>query len=476
MKARLAWAALAALALATRIHGLHKGLIYPDGYQYLLMAKGIAAHLTPTLQLGRGGELFVPSLDASLKPLFPALVALVSQAVSLRTAADAVTAVSGAATVVLVAALAYRLTQSTVAAAFAAACALLSPTLSYWSGFAGPDALASALALATVLAATNKRATLAGVLGGLCAATRPEWLLVLAPAAAVALTNATTRERGGRSLTTGTLTVAAIWGVLRPPLAPPHGGLALLAGALGASLVLQLGAAWAARTTARATAAAFATGALIAVAAASGRSHALTATISHNWPLLLAAGAGLVLACRGRDAHLALGLLAAAIVLGAGYAYRNPGSERYIAQLIGPLTVAAGYGAANARLPARARIAIATAAAAALALLTATTAAPGPDAFQSLATSLAKAPAGTLVSAAPDAFAVLLPGRAEQQLTPGARGLVLLDPAQRVYDPELTAVGTTLARINTPNGFVRPNGTLDLAPAILVRGAVTTHR
>src|SRR5262249_31312326 len=149
---------LAGLALALRIRGLHQGLIYPDGYDYLLMARGIGAHLNPTTALGPGGLLFVPPPDAALKPLFPALVAAMSPVSRARGGADALTAVAGAATVVLVGLLAWRLSGAWIAGGFAAAAALLTPALAYWSGFTGPDPLALALALATALCLADERA------------------------------------------------------------------------------------------------------------------------------------------------------------------------------------------------------------------------------------------------------------------------------------------------------------------------------
>jgi hypothetical protein len=76
------------------------------------------------------------------------------------------------------------------------------------------------------------------------------------------------------------------------------------------------------------------------------------------------------------------------------------------------------------------------------------------------------------VSAAPDAYGFLLPGRPQQPLAPGARGLILLDAAQRAYAPRLGAQGIVVARLQTAHGFERPDGTIDLRPAILVRGVV----
>jgi hypothetical protein len=92
--------------------------------------------------------------------------------------------------------------------------------------------------------------------------------------------------------------------------------------------------------------------------------------------------------------------------------------------------------------------------------------------FAGLAGPLGTAPPGALVSAAPDAYGYLLPGRAQRTLRPGARGLVLLDAAQRAYAPGLTACGTAVARIGAGHGFQRPDGGLDRGRATLVRGTV----
>ncbi len=44
------WTGVGAIALLLRAQGMHRGLIFPDGYDYLLMARGIATHLTPTVR------------------------------------------------------------------------------------------------------------------------------------------------------------------------------------------------------------------------------------------------------------------------------------------------------------------------------------------------------------------------------------------------------------------------------------------
>src|SRR5205823_4496146 len=105
----LAGAAFAG-ALVLRLAQHQPGLLYPDGYQYLLMARGISEHLRPTTVLGPGGDLFVPNADAAAKPLFPALVAAVHGLdASWLGAARLVTAAAAAAVVVLTGLLVVRL-------------------------------------------------------------------------------------------------------------------------------------------------------------------------------------------------------------------------------------------------------------------------------------------------------------------------------------------------------------------------------
>ena len=78
----------------------------------------------------------------------------------------------------------------------------------------------------------------------------------------------------------------------------------------------------------------------------------------------------------------------------------------------------------------------------------------------------------TLVNAAPDAYSVLLPDRAVRAMRPGAIGLVLLDAAQRAYEPGVRVRGWVVARLPNPVGFRRPNGDLDRSPAVVVDGVV----
>lgn len=478
---RLLIVGMLVLALAVRAAQRHRGLIYPDGYDYLMMARGIGLHLSPTIALP-GGAMFVPPVDAALKPLFPALIALVTPLTGARPAADAIAVLAAALVVVLAGLLARELTGSRSAGLLAAVAALVSPALAYWSGFTGPDSLAEALALATGLLAVRGRAGTAGVLGGLCIAARPEWSVVLVPLAIRACLGPTTREGAGRSLLAGAFTLAAIVGLFRPPLGAPAGGPLLFLAALGGSTVLQLGVARLGDVSPRRarTAVALSLLAGLTVLVLSGRGVALESLTRDSWPLLALAAAGLLLACGTPLGQPALALLGTVLALGATYAYKNPGSERYLAELVPLLCVLAGFAATigpRLALPVRHRP-IAGAAAGILGVALLGLLAPGrppvaSDAFASLAPVLAHAPHGVLVSAAPDAYGFLLPGRRQRMLRPGARGLILLDGAQRAYAPGLGARGTVIARLAAPNGFERPNGTLDTGPATLIRGVVT---
>ncbi len=109
-RAALGIAAFAA-AVALRAAQTHSALVYPDGYQYLLMARGIAAAGHAYLQLGPHGDVLLPNADAAIKPLQPLLVAgLHLLGVSWMTASRGVSAVSGACAVGLSGLVAVRLT------------------------------------------------------------------------------------------------------------------------------------------------------------------------------------------------------------------------------------------------------------------------------------------------------------------------------------------------------------------------------
>jgi hypothetical protein len=434
----IAWIALAVAAVWVRTAGLHAGLLYPDGYDYLLMARGIASHLQPTLHLGPGGVLFSPPLDAAVKPMFPALTALLSAVMPLRTAANVVTVAGGAGTVVFAGLLCLRLTGSQAAGLTAGVCALVSPALSFWSGFTGPDALAPALALAAMLLVLDGRAAWSGIVAAMSVATRPEWALAWAVIAVVALVRRERRAAAVNALIAAAFTLALVLAVLRPPLGAHFG---LHAGGVGAGAVLGSGAA--------------------------------RSLLRDDWPLLALALFGVFTALRRGLRREAFVMLAVLAVLCAAYLAKNPGSERYLSQLVPLLCVCAGF--AVLAIPGRlARLALGPGAVTAAALLWLTAAEPtlGDSQFAAVAAKLRTLPAGRIVTAAPEAYGYLLPGRRIELMRPGAHGLIVLDGAQRTYAPSLTAVGKRVGRVRTADGFERPDGTIDEAPTRLVRGAV----
>jgi hypothetical protein len=51
-----------------------------------------------------------------------------------------------------------------------------------------------------------------------------------------------------------------------------------------------------------------------------------------------------------------------------------------------------------------------------------------------------------------------------------------VDGAHRAYEHDLVATGRTVARLAPAVGFLRPDGTLDDAPALLVRGHLAARR
>jgi hypothetical protein len=80
------------------------------------------------------------------------------------------------------------------------------------------------------------------------------------------------------------------------------------------------------------------------------------------------------------------------------------------------------------------------------------------------------------VTAAPDAYGFWLPEHGVKRMRPGVRGAVLLDAAQRLYEPQLTADGTVVARVHGALAFARPDLEIDADPAILVAGRVVASR
>jgi hypothetical protein len=469
---RAGLAIVGALLAAWRLHEAQAGLLYPDGYQYLLMAKGLAAHGRPWLALDDGGDVLLPNADAALKPLYPALVAL-AHGVGLDwfAAARLVTAIASAAGAVLAGLLVLRLTGSRAGALAASGVLVASPTAGYWYGFAGPDALAGALGLGAVLAFVCRRPQLGGALAGLAVAARPELLLLGLAAALVAVwSSPLARRHVAAAAATGLLVAGTLFALAGPPLElPPLLALAGLGLAPVAALALRPVSHGGSPASWRFVAA----GAASALVAAFMRGRpALEAWAANDWPLLVVGGAGLIVALVAtRTRTAAFATLIAALVLGSAYWAKNPTSERYAALLVPLLAVACGLGVAAVRSRGVALTAAALAACAAWALP-----APAPATTDALGGAAARVAARTpanvpLVTAAPDAYGVLL-ARPIRVLRPGATGIVVLDGVQRAYAPDLTATGRVVARIGAGAGFRRPDGTIDRRPIVLVRGRV----
>ncbi len=293
------WSLVFGVAVVVRALQPHGALLYPDGYQYQLMARGIAEHGRPIVQLGPGGDTWIPSAEAALKPLYPLLVAVLHLlGPSLATAATLVALVASAAVVTLAAALADRLGGSWIAAA---ALCLASPAIGFWSGFSGPDALAQALALSAALAVLSNRERLGGVLWGLGVVARPEVVLL-------ALALPLVRRRRVEALTCGLLTIAAVLLIVRPPIAIPAGG-------------------------------------------GIGHGGAIVPLLRSDWPLLLLAALGL-----RKSPWLALGLLPLVALVA-----KNGESARYLTEMLPVAAIAASMLGARALVGAAA-LALATSA------------------------------------------------------------------------------------------------------------------
>lgn len=466
--AALPAAALFTLALALRLHQHHDALLYPDGYQYLLMARGITEHLEPTTVLGPGGEVFAPNPDAAAKPLFPIVVAAVhTLGVSWLEAARVVTAVAGAWVVIAAALLVSKLSDSRVAGLVAGLVVLSSPSLGLWSGFSGPDPLAQALALTAALAFVHGRSRPGGLFLGLAVATRPEIAALAIAAGAVALGSNSARRHLRLAAPVAVVAAALPIAVIQSPVAMPDVRLLVLAPVF-ALIALVVGLA---PDRALLLAAAVGVGlATLAVLTQAGPGEVWRT----DWPLLVAGAVGIaVLVCDKGSRRTAMVVLGTVLTLGAVYYLKNPSLPRYFSLLLPAGAVLAGVAVAS--LPRRARP-VALAAVAGAALLGFVHPIPGSrdhDMFPVVAKDVAPhLAAATLITAAPDAYGFWLPNHPVRTMRPGAKGAVLLDAAQRVYQPSLTAEGAVVARIDEELAFARPDLAIDADPALLVRGEV----
>jgi hypothetical protein len=446
--------ALLAGAVGARVAAARGTLLYPDGYQYLLMARGISAHLRPVIELGHGGDLFVPSADAAAKPLYPGAIALLHLlGFGWRGAATTVSAVSAGVAVGLVGILASRLTGSRVAGAAAAVLLLVSPAARQWSSYAVPDPFAQGLALGAVLAVVDRRFRVGGVLAGLALFARPELGLLLLLGAGAFTLRARGRTPALRFATAGALTAAVVLLVLRPPLelAPsaPHVALALVAALVVVGAVLAPPR--------------IATGAGVAALVAAGVVAPSVSSLATGaeLPLLLLAAAGLATAASRTRALVVVAAGSLALL----YAWKNPDSGRYAANLLPLAAVAAGF--AVAAMPRRGLALAAATAAACIGAIAPTGPLPAQDSFTTVAGELPRTRT-PLVTAAADAYGFLLYPRPVRWLRPGSHGAVLLDGAARAYEPTETARGRVVARLDAGAGFLRPDGRVDRLPALLV--------
>ena len=92
--------------------------------------------------------------------------------------------------------------------------------------------------------------------------------------------------------------------------------------------------------------------------------------------------------------------------------------------------------------------------------------------FPAIAAELRGLPQGAIVTAAPDAYGVLLRSRTIRPMAAGRRGLIVIDPVARAYEPNLRASGRVIARIPSDVGLLRPDGRIDREPVIVTDGVV----
>ncbi len=286
-------------------------------------------------------------------------------------------------------------------------------------------------------------------------ATRPELFLVALCAFVVCM--ATTSPHGRRDATRAALafvlTIAIVFLALRPPIALPDREL------LWVPVVLALLCIAAALIPVNRLAIGIAAGVSIAVVAFASASG-LAGVWHRDWPLIAAALAGLGIAAFDPDRRRAgLGILAVAVVLGGVYWVKNPGLERYFAILLPLAAMLVGIGAAGLVQRWRWSLVPVAAAIAAVVMIGSVRTSVGKydqDVFSRTAQKLEPllAPDDQLVTAAPDAYGFWLPNQPVRTMRPGARGFVLLDPAQRSYSPHLSASGTVVARVDSGLRFL----------------------
>ncbi len=467
--AALAFVALFALAVVVRLSQHHAALLYPDGYQYLLMARGIGEHLQPTTVLGPGGDAFAPSPDAAVKPLFPLLVAAAHAfGFSWLDAARIVTAIAAAAAVAFLALLVSTLSGSRLAGMAAGLLLLASPSLGFWSGFSGPDPLAQALVLAAALAFVHRRPGLGGFLTGLAITARPETIVLALAAAIVAWRTEGTRKDLGRAAPAAIVVVSLVFAALRTPLPVPDWRLVSLVPVLAVT-------AWLATIAPLAYLRYAAIAGLGAGGLAILTEPGPSALWHNDWPLLvLAAAAGVVLLIRdeSRSATAAF-VVGATLLLGAVYVLKNPSLERYFSTLLPAAAVLVGVSVTSLSRWTRPLALGLIAVVVVTGFLRQVPGNRDHDMFSVVAKRVSPAlRSEALVTAAPDAYGFWLPTHTVRTMRAGTRGVILLDAAQRLYEPKLTAKGKVVRRVAGEIAFAHPDGDIDADAAVLVTGRV----
>ena len=370
--------------------------------------------------------------------------------------------------VTVVALLVRGLSGSTAAGLAAGTLVLASPSVAFWAGFSGPDPLAVALVFSSALALVDRRARLGGVLAGLAVAARPEMVLLALAAGVLALRDERSRVELRRAVPAAVIAASLVFAVLRTPVAINDWRFAFL---LPIALVALALAMRAPPDVLRY--AAVASLALVAMVLL-GRPGPSTLW-QDDRPLLVLAAVALLMLLRDRErSSAALVVVGGVLLLGGVYLVKNPALGRYFALLLPAAALVAGL--AVAALPGRFRAAgiAVVAGVAALGLLHPVPGSRDYDMFPAVAGGLERRLGNgePLVTAAPDAYGFWLPDHSVRQMRPGIRGAILLDAAQRLYEPRLTADGRVVARVGGALAFSRPDLEIDTDPAVLVVGSV----
>lgn len=195
---------LCAVGLVIRLHNVTSYILYPDGYQNLLVAQNLAHAHGLLGSLGPHGMQYPNSL-ALTRPLYPALVALIHMLlhVSYIAAGHRVSLVASVLAIPLGYYAARVATDRQLPAVVAASLMAASFTAIVWSGYTMTESVGNAVMLLTLLmlftayrqeTVQRKTAVMLGLLLGLCFLARYEYLLLLIPAVFLLAKNTKRRE------------------------------------------------------------------------------------------------------------------------------------------------------------------------------------------------------------------------------------------------------------------------------------------